>query len=47
MTVAAVPLSEVDSTLNRLLLVEALVIAGALLALGLSAFFVVRLGCAR
>src|SRR6185312_9031288 len=43
-TVAAVPLSEVDSTLNRLLLVEALVIGGVLLALGLSAFFVVRLG---
>ena len=43
-TVAAVPLSEVDSTLNRLLLVEALVIAGVLLALGVSAWFVVRLG---
>jgi two-component system OmpR family sensor kinase len=43
-TVVAVPLSEVDATLHRLLLVEALVIAGALLALGLSAFFVVRLG---
>jgi two-component system, OmpR family, sensor kinase len=44
LTVAAVPLREVDQTLNRLLLVEALVIAGVLLALGLSAFFVVRLG---
>ena len=43
-TVAAVPLSEVDSTLNRLLLVEGLVIGGVLLALGLTAFFVVRLG---
>jgi two-component system, OmpR family, sensor kinase len=43
-TVAAVPLSEVDSTLHRLLLVEALVIAGVLLALGSSAYFVVRLG---
>jgi two-component system OmpR family sensor kinase len=43
-TIAAVPLSEVDSTLHRLLLVEALVIGGVLLALGLSAFFVVRLG---
>ena len=43
-TVAAVPLGEVDSTLHRLLLVEALVIASVLLALGLSAFFVVRLG---
>jgi two-component system OmpR family sensor kinase len=43
-TVAAVPLSEVDSTLHRLLLVEALVIVGVLLALGSSAYFVVRLG---
>ncbi|MGO9487505.1 MAG: sensor histidine kinase [Solirubrobacteraceae bacterium] len=43
-TVAAVPLSEVEQTLNRLLLVEALVIGGALLAIGVSAFFVVRLG---
>ncbi|TMK24013.1 MAG: HAMP domain-containing histidine kinase [Actinobacteria bacterium] len=43
-TVAAVPLHEVDQTLNRLLLVEGLVIGGVLLALGLSAFFVVRLG---
>ncbi len=38
------PLGEVESTLNHLLLVEALVIAGALAALGVSAFFVVRLG---
>jgi len=43
-TIVAVPLNEVDQTLNRLLLVEALVIAGVLLALGLTAFFVVRLG---
>jgi two-component system, OmpR family, sensor kinase len=43
-TIAAVPLSEADSTLHRLLLVEALVIAGVLLALGSSAYFVVRLG---
>ncbi len=43
-TVAAVPLTEVNGTLNRLLLVEALVIAGVLAALGLTAFFVVRLG---
>jgi two-component system OmpR family sensor kinase len=43
-TVAAVPLREVDQTLNRLLLVEGLVIGGVLLALGLSAYFVVRLG---
>jgi two-component system OmpR family sensor kinase len=43
-TVAAVPLREVDQTLNQLLLVEGLVIGGVLLALGLSAYFVVRLG---
>jgi two-component system OmpR family sensor kinase len=43
-TVAAVPLREVDQTLSRLLLVEGLVIGGVLLALGLSAYFVVRLG---
>jgi two-component system, OmpR family, sensor kinase len=43
-TIVAVPLSDVQQTLNRLLLVEALVIGGVLLALGLSAFFVVRLG---
>jgi two-component system, OmpR family, sensor kinase len=44
LTLAAVPLREVDQTLSRLLLVEGLVIAGVLLALGVSAFFVVRLG---
>jgi two-component system OmpR family sensor kinase len=44
LTVVAVPLHDVDQTLNRLLLVEALVILGVLAALGLSAFFVVRLG---
>jgi two-component system OmpR family sensor kinase len=43
-TVVAVPLREVDQNLNRLLLVEGLVIVGVLLALGVSAFFVVRLG---
>src|SRR5205807_123649 len=43
-TVVAVPLREVDQTLNRLLLVESLVIGGVLLALGALAFFVVRLG---
>ncbi len=43
-TIVAVPLSETDQTLNRLLLVEALVIAIALIALGATAFFVVRLG---
>jgi two-component system OmpR family sensor kinase len=44
LTIAAVPLHEVDQTLSRLLLVEGLVIGGVLLALGVSAFFVVRLG---
>ncbi len=43
-TIAAVPLTDVEETLSRLLLVEGLVILGVLLALGLSAFFVVRLG---
>ncbi len=43
-TVVAVPLSDVESTLHRLLLVEGLVIGAALLVLGLSAFFVVKLG---
>jgi two-component system OmpR family sensor kinase len=43
-TVVAVPLREVQQTLSRLLLVEGLVIGGVLLALGVSAFFVVRLG---
>jgi two-component system OmpR family sensor kinase len=43
-TVVAAPLREVDQTLSRLRLVEALVIAAVLIALGLSAFFVVRLG---
>jgi two-component system OmpR family sensor kinase len=43
-TVAAVPLREVDQTLSRLLLVEGLVIGGVLLTLGVSAYFVVRLG---
>jgi two-component system OmpR family sensor kinase len=44
LTIVAVPLHEVQQTLSRLLVVEALVIGGVLLALGLSAFFVVRLG---
>jgi two-component system OmpR family sensor kinase len=43
-TVVAAPLREVDQTLSRLRLVEALVIAAVLIALGVSAFFVVRLG---
>ncbi len=44
LTLVAVPLREVQQTLSRLLLVEALVIAGVLLALGVTASFVVRLG---
>jgi two-component system OmpR family sensor kinase len=43
-TIVAVPLHEVQQTLNRLLVVEGLVIGGVLVALGVSAFFVVRLG---
>jgi two-component system, OmpR family, sensor kinase len=44
MTIAAVPLSEVDHTLNRLLLVMGLVIAGVLAILGAVAWMVVRIG---
>ncbi len=43
-TVIAVPFTEVDATLDRLLLIEAFVIAGVLLALGLAASWIVRLG---
>ncbi|HEY2603594.1 MAG TPA: HAMP domain-containing sensor histidine kinase [Thermoleophilaceae bacterium] len=43
-TVVAVPLRDVTSTLHRLERVEALVIAGVLLALGLLSWWVVRLG---
>jgi two-component system, OmpR family, sensor kinase len=43
-TIVAVPRREVDQTLNRLLLVEALVIGGVLVAIGLLAAFLVRLG---
>jgi two-component system OmpR family sensor kinase len=42
--VAAVPLREVDQTLESLLAVEALVIAGVLLLLGFAAWAVVRVG---
>src|SRR3954467_5690519 len=42
--VAAVPLREVDQTLQRLLAVEGLVIAGVLLLLGFAAWAVVRVG---
>ena len=44
LTLVAVPLHEVDQTLNQLLLVEVLVIAGVLVALGRAAFFIVRIG---
>ena len=44
LTVVAAPLREVDQTLARLKVVEILVIVGVLLALGVTAFFVVRLG---
>jgi len=43
-TVAAVPLREVDQNLQRLLLVELLVVGAVLLALGVTTAFVVRLG---
>jgi two-component system, OmpR family, sensor kinase len=42
--VVAIPLAETSRTLDRLLLVEALVIAAVLLALGLAARLVVRVG---
>src|SRR4051794_31029731 len=42
--IAAVPLHEVDQTLHRLLLVEALVIGGVLLLLGVLTGVVVRVG---
>ena len=42
--VVAVPLAEADETLDRLLLVEALVIAGVLLLLGVVAALLVKLG---
>jgi len=43
-TVVAVPLRDVDQTLDRLVLVEALVIAGVLLLLAAVAWFLVRVG---
>ncbi len=42
--VAAIPLTEVNQTLERLLLVEGLVIAGVLLLLGIGAWILVRVG---
>lgn len=44
LTVVAIPLTEVDSTLDRLLVVEAFVIAGVLAALAIASFLLVRLG---
>jgi two-component system OmpR family sensor kinase len=44
MTVVAVPYTEVEATLERLLVVEGLVIGGVLLALALAAWWLVRLG---
>jgi two-component system OmpR family sensor kinase len=41
--IVAIPLAEADATLERLLAVEALVIGGVLLVLGLAAAFLVRL----
>ncbi|HVP03777.1 MAG TPA: HAMP domain-containing sensor histidine kinase [Solirubrobacteraceae bacterium] len=41
-TVIAIPLRDVDQTLHRLLLVELLVIAGVLLAVGVGAWILVR-----
>jgi two-component system, OmpR family, sensor kinase len=43
-TVVAIPLGDVYQTLDRLLLVEALVIGGVLLALGITGLALVRLG---
>ena len=44
MTVAALPLTEVDATLSQLLLIEGLVFSGVLIALGFGAWWIVRLG---
>jgi two-component system OmpR family sensor kinase len=44
MTVVAVPLHDADTVLHRLLLVEALVIAGVLALLGVVSWLVVRVG---
>ena len=43
-TIAAVPLTDVEEALNRLLVVEGVVIAMVLLALALAAWWIVRLG---
>ena len=44
MTIAALPLSEVDATLSQLLLIEGLVFGAVLLALGFGAWWIVRIG---
>jgi two-component system OmpR family sensor kinase len=44
MTIAALPLTEVDATLSQLLLIEGLVFGAVLLALGFGAWWIVRLG---
>ncbi|MDP9294402.1 MAG: HAMP domain-containing histidine kinase, partial [Actinomycetota bacterium] len=43
-TVVAVPMRELDQTLERLLVVESLVIGGVLLVLGAAAWLIVRIG---
>ena len=47
MTIAALPLSEIDATLSELLWIEGLVFSGVLLALGFGAWWIVRLGLRR
>ncbi|MEA2149761.1 MAG: two-component system, OmpR family, sensor kinase, partial [Solirubrobacteraceae bacterium] len=44
MTIVAVPFTDIEATLNRLLVIEALVIGGVLLALAAAAAWLVRLG---
>ncbi len=43
-TIAAIPLTEVDAALSRLLLIEGLVFGSVLLALGAGAWWIVRIG---
>jgi two-component system OmpR family sensor kinase len=44
LAIAAVPLTEADTTLHRLLRIEAMVIAGILIALGALAWWLVKIG---
>jgi two-component system OmpR family sensor kinase len=44
LVVAAIPLTEVDASLSRLLLIEGIAFGGVLLALGFGAWWIVRLG---